>query len=199
MKKWLIIGAAFVALLVILAIQQSAIGRLKDDRNRYKENTQTLLGDIERYRTKDELNAAKIGALQLTIDEYKCYRAADAELIKSLQVKQRDLEAVTTTQTQTIMELMATPKDTVIIRDSVRVPAVAVHCGDAWYDFDGLLADSTFTGTLAVRDSLVIAETVQYTRCLFKSLRRVKSRKIDVVSRNPHTIIVGCEHIIIEK
>lgn len=199
MKKWLIVGAIFAALLVFAGFQQNAIDNLKQERNRYERNTESLLLDVAQYKTRNSLNAAKVGALELTIQEYERFRAADAQLIKTLQTKNRDLTAITASQSQTIMELSAVPRDTVIIRDSVAISAVAVHAGDAWYDFDGILADQEFTGTLAVRDSLLLIESVQYKRCLFFKTKKIKNRKLDVVSKNPHTTIVGCEHIIIEK
>lgn len=201
MKQWLIIGAVFTALLVFAGFQQNAIENLKQERNRYERNTESLLLDVEQYKTRDSLNAAKVGALELTIKEYKRFRAADAQLIKTLQTKNRDLTAVTTAQSQTIMELSAVPRDTVIIRDSVAMPAVAVHTGDVWFDFDGLLTDSEFTGTLINRDSLLVAETVQYKRFwgfLWKT-KRIKNKQIDVVSKNPHTTIMGIEYIRLEN
>lgn len=199
MKKWLIVGAIFAALLVFAGFQQNAIDNLKQERNRYERNTESLLLDVAQYKTRDSLNAAKVGALELTIQEYERFRAADAKLIKTLQTKNRDLTAITASQSQTIMELSAVPRDTVIIRDSVAMPAVAVHTGDAWYDFSGLLTKDEFAGTLAVRDSLLLIESVQYKRCLFFKTKKIKNRKLDVVSKNPHTKIVNCEHIVIEK
>lgn len=199
MKQWLIVGAIFAALLVFAGFQQNAIDNLKQERNRYERNTESLLLDVAQYKTRDSLNAAKVGALELTIQEYERFRAADAQLIKTLQTKNRDLTAITATQSQTIMELSAVPRDTVIIRDSVAMPAVAVHTGDVWYDFSGLLTKDEFTGTLAVRDSLLLIESVQYKRCLFFKTKKIKNRKLDVVSKNPHTKIVNCEHIVIEK
>ena len=201
MKKWLIIGAIFAALLVFAGFQQNAIENLKQERNRYERNTQSLLLDIEQYKTRDSLNAAKVGALELTIQEYERFRAADAKLIKTLKTKNRDLTAITAAQSQTIMELSAVPRDTVIIRDSVAIPAVAVHTGDEWYDFDGILTEQEFTGTLVNRDSLLVAETVQYKRFLgfLWKTKRIKNKQIDVVSKNPHTTIMGIEYIEIEK
>lgn len=201
MKQWLIIGAVFAALLVFAGFQQNAIDNLKQERNRYERNTESLLLDVEQYKTRDSLNAAKVGALELTIQEYERFRAADAQLIKTLQTKNRDLTAVTTAQSQTIMELSAVPRDTVIIRDSVAMTAVVVHTGDAWFDFDGLLTDSEFTGTLVNRDSLLVAETVQYKRFLgfLWKTKRIKNKQIDVVSKNPHTTIMGTDYIEIEK
>ena len=199
MKQWLIVGAIFAALLVFAGFQQNAIDNLKQERNRYERNTESLLLDVEQYKTRDSLNAAKVGALELTIQEYERFRAADAKLIKTLKTKNRDLTAITAAQSQTIMELSAVPRDTVIIRDSVAMPAVAVHTGDAWYDFSGLLTKDEFTGKMEHRDTLLLVETVQYKRCLFFKTKKVKNRQLDVVSKSPHNTIVGLEHIIIEK
>ncbi len=201
MKQWLIIGAVFAALLVFAGFQQNAIEGLKQERTRYQRNTETLLLDVEQYKTRDSLNAAKVGALELTIKEYERFRAADAQLIKTLQTKNRDLERMNNVQAETILNIKAIPRDTLFIRDSIKIPAVAVHTGDAWFDFDGLLTDSEFTGTLAVRDSLTLVESVQYKRFwgfLWKT-KKVRNRQLDVLSKCPHTKILNCEHIVIEK
>lgn len=201
MKKWLIVGAAFVVLLVLICFQQSTIKDLRQDRNRYERDTESLLLDVEQYKTRDSLNAAKVGVLELTIQEYERFRSADAQLIKTLQTKNRDLAAIATSQSQTILELSTIPRDTIIIRDSVTIPAVSIHTGDAWFDFDGLLTNSEFTGTLSVRDSLLVSETIQYKRFLgfLWKTKQVLNRQIDAVSRNPHTTIENCEYVIIEK
>ncbi len=201
MRRRLIVAAIMAALLVVIVLQGVSVNRIKSERNRYKENTRTLLVDVNTYRVRDSLNAAKVGALELTIQEYKRFRAADAQLIKTLRTKNRDLTAVTTMQSQTIMKLSAVPRDTVIIRDSVAIPAVAVHTGDVWYDFDGILDDQEFTGTLTVRDSLMLVESVQYKRFLgfLWKTKKIRNRQLDVLSKCPHTKIVNCEHIVIEK
>lgn len=202
MKRWLTIGAIFAALLVFAGFQQNAIDNLKQERNRYERNTESLLLDVTQYKIRDSLNAAKVGALELTIREYERFRADDAALIKELKQRNRDLAAVNKTQSQTIIDLRTTPKDTVIItKDSLVVPAVKIHSGDAWYDFDGLLTKEEFTGTLQNRDSLVVAETVKYKRFLgfLWKTKQIKDRQVDVVSKNPHTEILGVEHITISK
>lgn len=202
MKRWLIIGAIFAALLVFAGFQQNAIDNLKQERNRYERNTESLLLDVTQYKIRDSLNAAKVGALELTMKEYERFRADDAALIKQLKQRNRDLAAVNKTQSQTIIDLRATPKDTVIItKDSLVVPAVKIHSGDAWYDFDGLLTKEEFTGTLQNRDSLVVAETVKYKRFLgfLWKTKQIKDRQVDVVSKNPHTEILGVEYITISK
>lgn len=204
MKPWIKI-AAVVAVILAATIAviwvDRTIDRLTAERDRYKGNTETLLSDVEHYRVRDSLNAARVQSLELTVKEYERFRADDAALIKELKQRNRDLAAVNKTQSQTIIDLRAIPRDTVVVRDSVRVPAVAVHCGDAWFDFDGLLTEKEFTGTLANRDSLVIAESVKYKRFLgfLWKTRKVEDRQLDVVSKNPHTELMGVEYVVIER
>ena len=203
MKKYLIIAGIALALLAlaVLGWQHRQIAELRGERDRYKGNTEALLTDVERFRVRDSLSAARVEALELTVKEFQRFRAEDAALIAQLRQKNRDLASVNTTQAQTIIELSSIPKDTVIIRDSIPIRAVAVHAGDAWYDFDGLLTDTEFTGRLSNRDSLILAETVKYHRFLgfLWKTKRVDERQAQVVSRNPHTEILGVEHVVIER
>jgi len=200
--KSLIAVACILAAAIAFLLMNREIQQLTAERDRYKGNTAALLSDVEIFKMRDSMNAARVESLQLTIKEFERFRADDAELIRELKARNRDLSAVNTTQSQTIIDLKATPRDTVIIvRDSIVTPAVAVHCGDAWFDFDGLLTKDQFTGTLANRDSLLLAETVKYKRFLgfLWKTKRVQDRRVDVVSQNPHTKILGVEHVVIEK
>lgn len=198
-RKTLWIAAAVVAILCLFGIQQRQIQRLSGERDKYRNNAETLLGDVEFYRVRDSLSAARVLALELTKSEYERFRAEDAALIRQLVKKNRDLAAVNKTQTATIIELQSRPRDTTIIRDSIMIPAVAVHCGDAWFDFSGVLTDKEFTGRLEHRDSLLLIESVRYKRFLFWKTKRIKERQLDCVSKSPHNSILGLEHIVIEK
>jgi hypothetical protein len=200
-KILFLIAAVMVAIICFCLFQQRQIQRLRGERDRYRNNTETLIGDVETYRVRDSLSAARVQALEFSLTEFERFRAEDAALIRDLQARNRDLAAVNKTQSRTIIELLAIPKDTIIIRDSIQVPAVAVHCGDSWFDFDGMLTDDQFTGTLCNRDSLVVAESIRYKRFLgfLWKTNKVIDRCVDVVSKNPHTSILGVEHIIIEK
>ena len=199
MKRWLIIGAIFAALLVFAGFQQNAIDNLKQERNRYERNTESLLLDVTQYKIRDSLNAAKVGALELTIQEYERFRADDAALIKELKQRNRELAAVNKTQSHTIIDLRAVPRDTIVVRDSVRVPAVEVHCGDAWYNFDGILTKDEFTGKMEHRDSLLLVESIRYKRFLWWKTKRIKDRQLDCVSKSPHNSIMGLDYVVIEK
>ena len=200
-RRMLIAAALILVAAIAFLWQGRKIEQLKAERDRYRGNTETLLSDVEKYKVRENLNAARVQSLELSIKEYERSHSEDAELIKSLKARNRDLAQVNESQSQTIIELMAVPRDTLIIRDSIQVPAVAVHCGDAWFDFDGVLTAEQFTGTLVNRDSLILAETVRYKRFLgfLWKTKRIQDRQLDCVSRNPHTTILDLEHIIIEK
>lgn len=205
MKKYLIWAAIamVVAAVATIWVQRTKIEKLTDERNRYRGNTETLLQDVETYKTKDSLNAAKVGVLELKLSEFEKYRASDAELIKTLQTKNRELERVTTTQMETINELRATVRDSVVYLpgDTVTTVLRCIEYSDKWVDFDGCIKNNTFSGKIITRDSLLITETVQYKRWLgfLWKTKRIKNREFDIVSKNPNSKITGFEVITIEK
>lgn len=203
MKKYLILAAIIMAVAVAFWVQQSRIKSLTAERDKYRSNTETLLQDVRTYQTKDSLNAAKVGNLELKLSEYKKYRADDAALIKSLQTKNRDLQRITTAQMETINELRANVRDSIVYLpgDTVTTVLRCIEYSDKWVDFDGCIINNTFSGKIITRDSLLITESVQYKRWLgfLWKTNKIKNRQIDVVSKNPATKILGVEFITIEK
>jgi hypothetical protein len=206
MKKYLIIAAIALAVSAVVTIwvQRSRINTLTGERDKYRTNTETLLQEVSRYQTKDSLNAAKVGVLELKLSEFEKYRASDAELIKTLQTKNRELERVTTTQMETINELRATVRDSVVYLpgDTVTTVLRCVDIVEPYFELHGCATpDGQFTGTHINRDSLLVVETVQYKRWLgfLWKTKKIKNRQIDVVSKNPATKILGVEFVTIEK
>ena len=206
MKKYLIIAAIALAVSAVVTIwvQRSRINTLTGERDKYRTNTETLLQEVSRYQTKDSLNTAKVGVLELKLSEFEKYRASDAELIKTLQTKNRELERVTTTQMETINELRATVRDSVVYLpgDTVTTVLRCVDIVEPYFELHGCATpDGQFTGTHINRDSLLIVETVQYKRWLgfLWKTKKIKNRQIDVVSKNPATKILGVEFVTIEK
>lgn len=205
MKKYLIIAAIALAVSAVVTIwvQRSRINTLTGERDKYRTNTETLLQEVSRYQTKDSLNAAKVGVLELKLSEFEKYRASDAELIKTLQTKNRDLQRVTTAQMETINELRANVRDSIVYLpgDTVTTVLRCIEYSDKWVDFDGCIINNTFSGKIITRDSLLITESVQYKRFLnfLWKTKRIKNREFDIVSKNPHTKITGFEVITIEK
>lgn len=204
MKKYLIFAAIILSVAAAFWMQHVKIKRLTEERDRYRSNTEILLQDVKTYQTKDSLNAIKVGNLELSLAEYKKYRADDLALIKTLQAKNRDLERITTTQMETINELRATVRDSVVYLpgDTVTTVLRCVDIVEPYFELHGCATpDGQFTGTHINRDSLLIVETVQYKRWLgfLWKTKKIKNRQIDVVSKNPATKILGVEFVTIEK
>ena len=204
MKKYLILSAIMLAIVSAFGIQQRRIESLKTERDKYRANSEVLLQSMTTYRTSDSLNAAKVGELELTVKEYKQYFADDFKKIQTLQLQKRDLERITATQLQTINELKGSFRDTIIYLSGDTVVNVmrCLDIVDNWYELHGC-ADETgqFTGKYESRDSLLMVESVQYRRfCGFLwKTKKIKSREVDIVSKNPYTTIAGIEFVRIDK
>lgn len=201
MKKYLILAAIILAVAAAFGIQQKRIDKLTIERDKYRNNTETLLQDIDEYKTKDSLNVAKVGNLELKLSEFKKYRAEDAALIQSLKTKNRDLQSVTTAQMKTINRLQTSVHDSIIYLpgDTITTIIHKIDYSDKWIDFNGSIENGVFSGNIITRDSILIAETVRYKRFLCWKTRKIKNRNIDIVSRNPNAKIIGVEFITIEK
>lgn len=193
-----VLGVAVVVAVILIFIQEREIRSLRAESEKYKTNTTALMEEVTHYKLRDSLNGARADALQLSIKELEKWRAEDASLIKDLKIKNRDLSAINKAQTQTIIELRARGKDTIIIKDSIVIPAQTYHIGDRWYNFDCVIADNELSGNLAVRDSLILVEQVKYKYFLWWKTKKIKDRKVDCVSLNPYSTIMGVERIIIE-
>lgn len=199
MKKYLIVIAVFLAMCAGLWIQHVRITSLADQRNVYVRNTNALLKDVQTYKTKQGLNASTVEGLELKLSEFKKYRSEDAKLIQTLQVKNRDLQSVTTTQSQTIIALKGQVWDSIVVRDNlVRDTLRCIKIRDPWFSMDGCISkNNEFSGVFECRDSVLIVETVKYKRFLgfLWKTSKVKDRKIDVISKNPHSKIKDLEFV----
>lgn len=182
---------------------QLRITELKKEKATYESNAIGLLKQVVKYRTRDSLNAAKVAVLTLKVSELEEYRAADTKVIETLKIKRKELEQLTTMQTRTIAQLKGRMRDTVIYRDRVIPDTLQkLEINNKWIDLIGLVnRNGEFDGTLSVVDSLTIVQTVQHARFLgfLWKTKKVKSRTLDVTSKNPYTEIVNVSSIIIEK
>lgn len=145
MRKYLIIAGIAAAILSTIYWQHQSIRNLKRDVATYKGNTEALLSDIEQYQVDSTTTATEVKGLQLTVDEYKKYRSDDIEQIKKLNVKVKDLEAVSTAKMRVYCQLISELEDTLIIRDSLLVEAKRVHINDGHVKFDALIENDTMT------------------------------------------------------
>lgn len=202
MKK--IITYALVALVVgLLGLWHLKIVKsIKADRDTYKANTVTLLDSVEVFKTKSGLNASRVGTLNLRISEFEKLRAEDAAVIKDLRIKNRTLDQFNSVQTKTIRELKGSVRDSIIYRDKLITDTL--RCININYEYlylDGCIDRGEFKGNIEIKDHLHIIITTKYKRFLgfMWRTKKVKDSRVDVISKNPNTIITGVEVINIRK
>lgn len=186
----------FVLLTIaIVAIQQ--VDKLHKENNLLKTNQETLLSDIERYKIDDSINVARIGELNISLSEYKKYRAEDAELIKKLKADK--LAAVSNVKIETkIEQVPVTIHDTIYKQAQLK----AFDYKSKWTDVSGIIMSDSVLLDIANREELIITESFQKKKFWFIKLPAwlfgYKSKKIDIISKNPNTEVVGAEFITIK-
>lgn len=192
MKK-LIPYLGILILLGIIGLLWSQFLSQKNNLDRIKENMEVLLksnNDLilktHQYQIQDSLNVAQIKSLELTVKEFKTYQEKDAKLIKSLKIRNKDLEALVNTKLET--------RDTILVAVHDTIPGVATfNYTSTWTDLSGTIdmAKDTMQVSITNREDLEIIESVTRKRFLgfLWYCKKLESRKVDVVSHNPNTTI----------
>ena len=205
MKKYLIIAAIALAVAAVVTIwvQRSRINQLTGERDKYRTNTETLLQDVYRYQTKDSLNAAKVGVLELSIQDYERFMKEDADLINKLKRKNEELQNFSKIQAETIIKIRAQVKDSLIYipGDTAYKLIPCVSFRDSWTNIEACVYNDTLIGDIQIRDSLILYETIIYKRFLgfLWKTKKIKERSFNIVSKNPYTEIKGVEVVSIRK
>lgn len=192
MKK-LIPYLVILVLLGIIGLLWGHISSQKKNLDRIKENMEVLLesnNDLilkaRHYQIQDSLNVAQIKSLELTVKEFKTYREKDTKLIKDLKIRNQDLEALVNTKLET--------RDTILVAVHDTVPGIATfNYTSTWTDLSGTIdmVKDTMQVSITNREDLEIIESVTRKRFLgfLWYCKKLESRKVDVVSKNPNTTI----------
>jgi hypothetical protein len=200
-KKLLAFFTIFIAISVIL-FQALAIKKLKHDNSSYKNNVDVLLSSVEKYKVTDSLNAVKTKSLELTMRDYKKYRAEDANIIKKLKadkvVNASNLKAESKIFIKTVL------KDTIIYkRDTTEIEkAKRINYENRWFSVSGFIKNDSAHLSILNREELIISESITRKKILFIKLPiwlfGYKSRVLNAVSKNPNTEIKNVEFIQIK-
>lgn len=186
-----------LALLVVSTVAALQIKALYKENKQLKTNQETLLLNVEQYKISDSINVARIGELSISLKEYKKYRAEDAMLIKKLKADK--LAAVNNVRVETKIE-----KVLVAIHDTIykQAPVKSFDYKSKWTDVNGIIMADSVLLDIANREELIITESYQKKKFWFIKLPAwlfgYKSKKIDIISKNPNTEVVGAEFIAIK-
>lgn len=199
MKKYLytFLIAMFCGGMITIYIQQKTIKTVRSDRDRLAVNQNTLMIGLDTFRTKDNLSAAKIRTLTLSLNEFKRYHSGDIESIKSLNADVRRLRSLMNVGTQTVYNVSTVFRDSVILEDSI---VKCVDYNSEWLTFVGCIDSlDNFKGSIQSREKLSIIEHIIPKRFLgFLWKYGCKERRREIISKNPHTKITDVEYIEIK-
>ena len=202
MKKIIIILGVLVVVLVAYFLN-IRVSQLKHDRDTYKRNNAVLLNDVKYYRALDSLNAARVGVLELSIQDYERFMKEDADLINKLKRKNEELQNFSKIQAETIIKIRAQVKDSLIYipGDTAYQLIPCVSFRDSWTNIEACVYNDTLIGDIQIRDSLILYETIIYKRFLgvLWKTKKIKERSFNIVSKNPYTEIKGVEVVSIRK
>lgn len=170
--------------------------RLKSERDRYLSNTTALLSEVKRMQVDSATMALDAKTLQLTLDEYKRFRAEDAATIKRLGIKVKNLEAAARHDMEVTGPIDAIVRDTIIIRDTAPILRQKVEMLTPHIELSGIIEDERLKGSIRIPVTLNQAVWVEYRGWWF--WKRVKALHQTISSDNPYVEIKYSEYIKIK-
>lgn len=193
--RYLSLAVLLLGLAVAFLWQRN--GRLREERDRYRGNTEALLSDMKRIRVDSTTMAVDVNTLRLRVDEYKRLRAEDAERIKRLGVKIKNLEAAARHEVEVAGPIDAVVRDTVVIRDTVPILRQKIEMLTPHIQLTGIIEDNRLKGEIRVPVTLRQVVWVEYKGWWF--WKRVKAVHQTISSDNPYAEIRYSEYIQILK
>lgn len=195
LSKYLLVAVLLLSGIVYIQYRRNV--HLANERDRYQANNTALLSEVRRMRIDSTTLAVDTKGLRLTVEEYKRFRAQDAETIKKLGVKIKNLEATAKHQLEVGGPIDAAVKDTVIIRDTVPLLRQKVEMITPHIQLTGMIEDSRLKGQIRVPVTLNQAIWVEYKGWWF--WKRVKAIHQSISSDNPYVDIKYTEYFQIQK
>lgn len=195
MKKYLILYAVATTALIIWGGKY-----LLTEVERLQNNNRALNSSVELFRTRADQAAASVQVLRLRVGEYEELRAADAEKIKSMGLKIRQLESAAKSVATTALSISTPLRDTVVVRDTLlRVDTLRLfRWNDGWASVEGVISADSVTCSLRTIDTLHQIVYRVPRRFLFFNYG-TKALRQQITSSNPHSTIVYTEYIKIER
>ena len=189
------------ALCIWVAFLFFANAKLKSENEILQTNVGTLLTGAEQYKVKDSLQVATIANLELSISEYRRYKAEDKKLLESLKIDNKRLKGIINTQTESFYEQTTLLRDSVkmlLSPDSVEIPVniKTARFADQWHSLNVTIQGDSLNYKLRTKESLLITNHVVPKRFLFFKFgcREVRT---EVVSKNPYVGDIQVESITI--
>lgn len=195
MKKILLYGN--IALVIAVMVLSCWLNNTREEKKRLANNQESLLSDIEYYKTESGKNAASVQKLVLTKSELEKHCQDLTQTVEDLGIKVKRLQSATTTVTKTEVEIQTVVRDSIVYRDRP-VILKTIKWKDPWIKLDGILDGDNFSAKIQSIDSLShVAHRVPKKFLFFRF--GTKAVRLEVVNKNPHSKIVYTEYIEIKN
>ena len=188
--KFNLIGIA-VIIVILLAVSRQVehnkrvIAEAKADR--VQTNYRIAQDSVKLILGRDSLNAARIEAQQLTIDELKSYYGSLVADVKDMKIQLRKVSQITSFATETTNNINT------LFKDSIRVDSVHIQTlsySDKWISIDIVKDGLNTLISTKTRDSLI--QVVHWNRVGKFWPTRFLTKKVyfqDIKSMNPNSVI----------
>ena len=192
-----LIGAGFTIYLLASEVKKekaenvrktSNIEVLNKDFTSYAANVKVVLNKKD---TLIKLQAAKVGSLTYTLDEFKRYRAEDTQTIKSIGLKLKNVLSVANVSTQTSQNI-TTPT---IKTDTT----MCFNYKDGFISIFGCVKNDSTALAYSGQDSLTIVPSVIPKHKFLWMTWGVKCVQLDVISKNPNTTFTYAKYVEIKR
>ena len=195
MRKILLYGN--IALIIAVMVLSCWLNNTREEKKRLANNQESLLSDIEYYKTESGKNAASVQKLVLTKSELEKHCQDLTQTVEDLGIKVKRLQSATTTVTKTEVEIQTVVRDSIVYRDRP-VILKTIKWKDPWIKLDGILDGDNFSAKIQSIDSLShVAHRVPKKFLFFRF--GTKAVRLEVVNKNPHSKIVYTEYIEIKN
>lgn len=173
------------------------LNNTREEKKRLANNQESLLSDVEYYKTESGKNAASVQRLELTKSELEKHCVDLTQTVEDLGIKVKRLQSASTTVTKTEVEIQTVVRDSIVYRDRP-VVLKTINWKDPWIKLDGILDGKDFSAKIQSIDTLNhIAHRVPKKFLFFRF--GTKAVRLEVVNNNPHSQIVYTEYIELKK
>lgn len=196
MNKFLIVVILFFA--VTNAGILKYCEKIRQEKEKYEQNSHALLSEVKRMQIDLTTTALDVKVLRLSLDEYEQYRAEDAEKIKQMGIKLKNLESVGKHELEVNVDFSTSLKDSIIIRDAIPVKIQKVQVNTPYLYIDGTIDENKITGNIKLPITLRQAISLEYKHKFLWWQWKVKAVHQTISSDNPHAQIKYSEMIMID-
>lgn len=196
MKKILIVGIAFLALIGAIAIEGMTISRLKGEKEMYHKDIEILTSDIDTFRTRNNELAAKVQSLELTKKDFERLFEEDARRIRQLKTRNEELEHLVSTHTEAEIRIETIVRDSIVYRDKPDTIKVIRWENAPWDKVTAEVIGNKAWMDIEHHDELDIAIFMDWKKFLWWKTK-LRGVDVDVVSKNPYTASIEVNSITI--